>query len=114
MYRNLIASALLFFIGSAAVQAEEEFLRPDQAFLISGQAGEADTLRISWQIADGYYMYQSKFRFQTETPGVEFGDPRMPPSITKDDPIFGEVEIYRNTVTIDLPLNRVPGNIETP
>ena len=112
MYKRPIVWLLLLLSTVSASQAEQEFLRPDQAFLISGRADDAQTLRISWQIADGYYMYQSKFRFQSDTPGVEFGQPDLPPSITKDDPIFGEVEIYRDTVTIDVPLASTPGNAD--
>lgn len=112
MHMRLIVWLLILLAGASASQAEQDFLRPDQAFLISGQTGDARTLRISWQIADGYYMYRSKFRFQTDTPGVAFDDPDLPPSITKDDPIFGEVEIYRHAVTIDVPLASVPGNTD--
>jgi thiol:disulfide interchange protein DsbD len=111
MYHRLIALFLLLTTVAPALQAEQEFLRPDQAFMISGRA-DGDALRISWQIADGYYMYQSKFRFDTETPGVVLGEPDFPPSITKDDPIFGEVETYRGTITIDVPLEAIPGNTD--
>jgi thiol:disulfide interchange protein DsbD len=108
MYQRLISLLLLALLSVPIAHGDDDFLRPDQAFLISGQAGEDNQLRISWQIADGYYMYQSKFRFQSDTPGVVLGDPDLPPSVTMDDPIFGEVEIYRGTVTIDVPLESRP------
>jgi thiol:disulfide interchange protein DsbD len=112
MYKRLIAWTLLLIAALPAAQAEQEFLKPDQAFVISAQSSDGKTVRVNWQIADGYYLYQSKFRFLSDSPGVEFGDHDLPPALTKQDPIFGEVEIYRDQVSIDVPLTAVPGNTE--
>ncbi len=112
MYQKIAVWALLLFTLLPVAQAEEEFLKPDQAFTISAQAGANDSVRVTWQIADGYYLYQSKFRFQTDTPGVTLGEAALPPALTKNDPIFGEVEVYRNQVTVTLPLTAVPGNAD--
>jgi len=110
MYKRLIAWALLLVAALPAVQAEQEFLRPDQAFVISAQSTDGQTVRFNWQIADGYYLYESKFRFLSDTAGVELGDPDLPPATPKNDPIFGEVQIYRDAVTIEVPLLAVPDN----
>ncbi len=112
MYKKLIAWTLLLIAALPAVQAEQEFLKPDQAFLISAQSNDGITVQVNWEIAKGYYLYQSKFRFLSDFPGVEFGDPDLPPALTKDDPIFGEVEIYRDQVSIEVPLVAVPENTE--
>lgn len=84
--------------------AEEEFLTPDQAFAISAVDEENGIIRVVWRIADGYYMYRSKFRFLTDTPGLELATPTLPASKTKQDPIFGDVEIYRGELVIELPV----------
>jgi len=112
MYKKLIAWTLLLIAALPGAQAEQDFLKPDQAFLISAQSTDGKTARVNWQIADGYYLYQSKFRFLSDSAGVEFGDPDLPPALTKDDPVFGKVEIYRDQVTIDVPLEAVPANTE--
>ena len=113
MYKRLNPWGLILLLGLTAAQAEqEEFLKPDQAFAISAQAAADEWVRFNWQIADGYYLYQSKFRFLSDTDGVEFGQPRLPPAETKDDPIFGIVEVYRNQVSIDVPLAAVPPGTE--
>jgi len=103
MYKQLVIWVLLILAALPATSAEQEFLKPDQAFVISAQALDDNRLQVEWRIADGYYMYQSKFRFGTDTPGAELGDPRLPPAKTKKDPIFGEVEVYRDQVRIELP-----------
>lgn len=113
MYKHMIAWALLLLAALPTAQAEQEFLKPDQAFVISASAIDGQTVRFNWQIADGYYLYQSKFRFHSDRAGVELGDPDLPPAETKDDPIFGRVDIYRDEVTVDVPLSAFPKNIET-
>jgi len=108
MYKKLISLFLLLTTFAAAAQAEDEFLRPDQAFAISAHAVGSDKVRVTWQIADGYYLYQSKFRFSAENPQITFGEPELPQAITKNDPIFGEVQIYREQISIDVPFANAP------
>ncbi len=86
--------------------AEDEFLQPDQAFQIDGEAPGPDQIEISWEIAPGYYLYGSKFRFESKTPGFELGAAELPNAETKNDPFFGEVTIYRDRVTATLPAQR--------
>ncbi|MCB1922356.1 MAG: protein-disulfide reductase DsbD [Gammaproteobacteria bacterium] len=112
MYKKLIALALLLPLFAVAA-AEDEFLKPDQAFAISAGSEGNKAVAFNWRIADGYYLYRSKFRFLSDTAGVELGEPDLPPSLTKNDPIFGEVEIYRDQVTVLVPLDAVPPNTDT-
>ncbi|MCU0971127.1 MAG: protein-disulfide reductase DsbD, partial [Gammaproteobacteria bacterium] len=101
--RLLTALAGLWLLLVAGTVAATDFLAPEQAFRASAKA-TADKLQVTWKIADGYYLYRNKFRFQSETPGVELGAPLLPPSLTKDDEFFGRVDIYRNEVTVDVPV----------
>ena len=103
-------SLLLLLVAAAAPQAEDEFLLPDQAFRISGKAVDAETALVSWDIADDYYMYRSKFKFRSEAVGIETGGPRTPDAEIKQDEFFGEVQIYRGRVDIEIPLKRGPGS----
>jgi len=111
MYKKIIISLFLLFTLHTSSLAEEEFLRPEKAFAISAEAIDKGTVRVNWQIADGYYLYQSKFRFQTEESNISLGEPTLPPAISKNDPIFGEVQIYRQQVSIDVPLEQRPLNL---
>jgi len=86
--------------------AEDEFLQPDQAFRIAGQAQGPDSIRLSWEIEPGYYLYGSKFRFESKTPGFDLGQAKLPPAETKMDQFFGEVAIYRDRVEATLPVTR--------
>jgi thiol:disulfide interchange protein DsbD len=65
---------------------------------------------VRWEIADGYYMYQSKFGFQADTVGISTGSPRMPAAVTKEDEFFGKVQVYRDSVEIRVPVTRATGS----
>lgn len=109
--RRLFLLLLVMTIGGiATTSAEEDFLLPDQAFRISGKADGPDRVVVRWEIADGYYLYQSKLRFRSETLGVTPGSPELPPAKTKNDEFFGEVAIYRDAVEVGVPLQRDPGS----
>jgi thiol:disulfide interchange protein DsbD len=107
-------SIVLALLALAAPSAAEErtFLKPDEAFVISAQAVDTDSVRFNWDVADGYYLYQTKFRFVSDTAGVVLGDPILPDAEIKDDPIFGKVGVYRDDVTVEVPLDQVPANVE--
>jgi thiol:disulfide interchange protein DsbD len=100
-----------FFIWGAfahfPVVHAEEFLDPDVAFKFSARALDANTLEARWQIADGYYMYRDKFKF--EVAGGTLGTPSLPAGKVKEDENFGKVETYRKDVRIALPIQRTPG-----
>jgi thiol:disulfide interchange protein DsbD len=85
----------------------DEFHDPEVAFKFSARALDADTLEARWQIADGYYMYRDKFRFEVD--GAALGAPRLPAGKVKEDENFGKVEIYRKEVRIALPVRRTQG-----
>lgn len=99
----------LLWVASALfpVAHAEEFLEPEAAFKFTARALDANTLEARWQIADGYYMYRDKFRF--ELTGGTLGKPNLPPGKLKDDENFGKVETYRKEVRIALPFQRAPG-----
>ncbi|BAO42965.1 protein-disulfide reductase DsbD [Thiolapillus brandeum] len=104
---RLIAFLLLLTM-SAGLLAEEEFLKPDQAYSISATT-RGDKIIVHWDIADGYYLYRNKFRFSSRNAAITLGSPELPPGITKQDPFFGEIEIYKHGVDVVLPLH-IKGN----
>jgi thiol:disulfide interchange protein DsbD len=91
----------------------EELLEPDQAFSLSTRVVNPDTLEAKWKIADGYYMYRDKFKFQVLSGKAQLLDPKFPKGIIKDDPGFGKVEVYHDSVAVQLPLKREGSAAET-
>ncbi|WP_456377788.1 protein-disulfide reductase DsbD [Thiolapillus sp.] len=105
MYRLILLSLFLFL--SASLVAEEELLRPEQAFKMSAEA-VGDKILVRWSIEDGYYLYRNKFRFKTSDDNISLGSPDLPPGKIKKDPFFGDIEILRGKVEVMLPF-RVTG-----
>ena len=104
MFRRFLtwlAVALVAFTGRAV--GAEDFLKADEAFRVSADR-EADRILVKWDIAPDYYLYRSKFRFTSETPGIELGRPEYPAAAIKEDPFFGEMEVYRDSVTVSVPV----------
>jgi thioredoxin:protein disulfide reductase len=88
---------------------DEDLLEPEKAFALEARMKDANTLVAEWRIAQGYYMYRDKFGFESETPGIRLGEPRIPPGTIKDDEFFGRVETYRDHIRIEVPVIREAG-----
>lgn len=84
----------------------KEFLAPDEAFAFSADAIDGSTIRARWQIADGYYMYRDKFRFEPVSDDIRLGPPQSPPGKAKFDESFGDSEVYYQEVEILLAVER--------
>ncbi|MBZ0094955.1 MAG: protein-disulfide reductase DsbD [Sulfuricella sp.] len=96
-----------FLLCSSMVSAGEgDLLEPDQAFRISARAVDGQTLEVRYQIADGYYLYKEKLKFQAEPSDVILGTPQLPAGKVKQDEYFGKVETYRHDLVIRLPYTR--------
>lgn len=98
---------VFFLLCSSMVSAGEgDLLEPDQAFKISARAVDGQTLEVRYQIADGYYLYKEKLKFQAEPSDIVLGTPQLPAGKVKQDEYFGKVETYRHDLVIRLPYTR--------
>ncbi|MDE2089842.1 MAG: protein-disulfide reductase DsbD, partial [Gammaproteobacteria bacterium] len=97
---------LLALLPAAHAAVEGELLPPEQAYRFSASVKNADTVLATWKIADGYYLYRNKFQFKTDTPGVRLGSPKFPSGTIHHDEFFGNQEVYRHQVTIEIPVQR--------
>ncbi|MBY0238782.1 MAG: protein-disulfide reductase DsbD [Burkholderiaceae bacterium] len=96
--------AALFLLLAGAAHAEDEFLDPAVAFKFSARMVDGKTAAVSFDIADGYYMYRERFAFKAS--GATLGQPAIPPGKVKFDETFNkEVETYRRQVTITVPVD---------
>jgi thiol:disulfide interchange protein DsbD len=95
-----------------ASQSQPEFLDPEVAYLIDVQAKDADTLVARFTIEDGYYLYQDKTGFSSQTEGVNIGNVSLPEGKKKTDEYFGEQIVYYHGFDVDLPLVRAPGEVD--
>lgn len=84
--------------------AEQPLLRADQAFKVTANATSATQIQVSWQIAEGYYLYQKKFKLQSETANIQLREFTFPQGQTKQDENFGQVIIHRHNVSLNVPI----------
>lgn len=122
-YSQFLALFLLFFTGmlyaadpleglrsgvrkAAGFFQQDDLLPADQAFHFIAEVKDGHTLRVSWQIADGYYLYRDRFKFSlSEASGVELKMPQLPSGKKKQEE-SGLADVYYHEVSFDLPLQR--------
>ncbi len=103
-FTHLIFFCLLLISKLAFAIDNNELLAPEQAFIISAKAVSADQLEISWDIADGYYLYRDKLKFISKTDEIQSVTPAFPEGKTKHDEYFGDMVVYYNKLTIPVSL----------
>ncbi|MCT8636349.1 protein-disulfide reductase DsbD [Glaesserella parasuis] len=99
---TLLSLSTFYLPATASLfSSQPKFLPGDQAFAFSSQQ-QADQLQLAWQIADGYYLYKKEIAISSNN--AKLGEPQFPTAERYQDEFFGEVEIYRNQLTIPVAL----------
>jgi thioredoxin:protein disulfide reductase len=105
---NLIFLSLLYLVCNVALALDNpEPLPPDEAFKVTARAVASNQLEISWDIAEGYYLYSKKMHCESKTSNVELHKTAFPNGKLKHDDIFGEVATYRNNLKVPVFLKSV-------
>ena len=91
---RLFALFFAFLLAAFGAHAAGEPLPADQAFRATARAIDDKTVEVRFQVADDYYLYRHRFRFEAD--GISFGEPALPPGKPKKDDAFGEVERRRH------------------
>ena len=79
----------------------DNLLEPEKAFRFSAQALDANSIEVRFAIAQGYYMYRERFRFEAQ--GAQLGTPEFPRGDKHKDEFFGQVETYRGDLRVRIP-----------
>lgn len=77
-----------------------DFLAVEQAFELTSERLASGQTRLHWRIADGYYLYQQRFKFEGLPADQQ---PDLPEGETHQDEFFGVQDIYRYSLEILLP-----------
>lgn len=111
---RLLFSALLLFSASSTVaepnlvpsfNQQQDFLPVNSAFAVMGEQTSDGDILLNWTIAPGYYLYKSRFNFISDD--VSVGDAIFPKGIEENDPYLGKTEIYKNNLSIKLPIKKI-------
>lgn len=98
----VVAQDSIFDTSSSSLFSnEDEFLKPEQAFVFNFYQNN-NRVDVSFDIADGYYLYKKQFKFTVEN--SELAEIELPQGIDHEDEFFGKQQIYINDLKISIPL----------
>jgi len=92
--------------------ASDEILDPDIAFRVFADIDPNKQLVLSWEIVSGYYLYKNKFSVGSQNEAIKLGAHEFPKGKVKQDPAFGEVEVYYGQNSASIPLALTDSNIK--
>ena len=104
--RLLLSLLLMCLVGVAQAQtannpfAQPDFLPVNKAFVFSAEPLPSGETRLQWKIADTYYLYQKRFKFDGLDPAK---NPVLPQGLEHSDEFFGATQVYRDSVAIVIP-----------
>lgn len=97
----IVLTTSLSLNAVAASSDQEEFLPPEQAFQFDFEQLSDGTVKLHWDIADGYYLYQKRLKL-TDTNKQPLTDVAfLTQSEEKNDPNFGLVQIFHHQLDIE-------------
>ncbi len=106
----LLLSSLLILAPVAHGNSKFSFLKDepklmpvDEAFVFDFQQ-QGEVLKLNWVIADGYYMYRDKLKFEAD--GATLGELQLPQGIPHNDEYFGEQLVYQAYVEIPIAIKQ--------
>lgn len=88
----------------------DDFLPPDQAFRFGAGMERADSIALTWIIAEDYYLYKHRISVKSSTTGVQIGEPVLPKGKPKHDEFFGDTEVYYEILEASVPVARPAGS----
>src|SRR3989338_2634320 len=86
---------------------QPNFLPPDQAFALQVTVRDAHTLQASFNVTQGYYLYRDKIRFEVKDGAVKILALNLPRGEMKQDPAFGNIEVFHNSFQAEITLDRL-------
>jgi len=94
-------------VGLIEPSNNQEFLPPDQAFVLTTEVADANTVTARVRIAPGYYLYRDKTNVKlARGDGVKLGKPDITLGTVKDDPYLGKTEVIHDELGMRIPLER--------
>lgn len=89
-----------------------EFLPVEQAFQANAWIAPSETIKgkeavfLQWQITPGYYLYRHRFAVNKLKDNFAV-DAIIPEGKAKHDEYFGDVEVYYQQITLELPIESI-------
>ncbi len=101
--KRLFVGFLSILLLFASTVKAEEFLEPEKAFKVKAQMISKDQVRITYTIADAYYLYRERLKFAAQ--GAQLGAIQLPAGKVKFDETFQkDVETYYRELVVQIPV----------
>ncbi|MGJ8691025.1 MAG: protein-disulfide reductase DsbD [Thalassotalea sp.] len=97
----------IFDTASTLFSNDDEFLKVDEAFVFDFYQ-KGNKLELSFNVKDGYYLYQHQFKFSTENATTSAIN--LPKGIEHNDEYFGLQEIYLTPLTLMINIEQASEN----
>lgn len=104
---STMATESLFDNSDIFLSNEDEFLKVDEAFIFDFHQ-QGKKLTVSFNIKDGYYLYQHQFKFTPQN--AEIAQVKLPKGIEHNDEYFGIQEIFPSSIEIPIEVNATGDN----
>jgi len=88
---------------------EQEFLSPDVAFKLEIVQKDAQHLSAIFKVEPGYYLYKERISFKDAAGKVLVAN--LPAGDVKNDPNFGQQEVYHHDFTAEIPIDSANGDV---
>ena len=85
----------------AVLNNSADFLPVREAFKLNLIDSSADSIKLNFVAAEGYYLYKHRFKFVSEPAGIAL-TAELPAGEAKHDEYFGDVEVYYGVLDIQL------------
>jgi thioredoxin:protein disulfide reductase len=109
---SLSVCMALLWASVSAWAANEDFLPIEKAFTLTAQVLDKKTVRLNWQIADGYYLYQERISVEADAKQGKLGPVGLPRGEEKFDDNFKKTMIvYKHQLTVDVPIEKASANL---
>ena len=90
----------------AARAAPGDVLAVDDAFQLSADTIGPERIKLTWVIAEGYYLYRSKISVASDSTLIGLGTPALPQGEELTDEFLGKQEVYRGVLEVEVPFSR--------
>ncbi len=105
---------LLLMLPLLATALEFDEIRDfGDVFKVSAKADDRQHIEVSWEIADGYYLYNNKYlKFKTQTSGVTLGPAEIPHGEREFDELLGEEVIkFHDRLSVRIPFESISPDV---
>lgn len=104
---RFLSKVIIFMLLITASGVFAAQLTADQAFQFSAKVLNKNTVQAGWKIAPGYHLYKEYLSIATEDgdkSGTVLGTIEYPKGIIDHSETLGDMEIYENNITINIPI----------